>query len=417
MRVGSLRRAAHDRAPHTAPGQGGVAAATLGVATTVGHALSYAFSLVLSRALGPADFGALGALLGIAIVASVPAAALQSQVARISAVSPGSPEIRGGYRLGWVVGATLAVALAVAAIPLAALLRLDSALGVVLLGVGLIPVSALGARQGVLLGRGAFLLLAAATIAVPGLRLISAGVSAVVGVGVSGAVGLQAAATWVGLFVVMGLVHWLPRGEAGSGVEAGPRLSASSLLSAGSALLGLFVLANTDVLLARVFLSDTDSGVYAVAAIGTKVVFWGSQFVALLVFPRVVRREGGPGLVLRASALVGVVGVSGALLSVPFAAPVIDVVVGPAYASAAPFIPWFILLGTFLAVVQLSTYAAVAADRRAFSVLLWAAVVAQVAVIGLWAHGSIGQIVTVCLVVAGSVAVTALGAAVRGSRP
>jgi O-antigen/teichoic acid export membrane protein len=402
-----------DALPSPRPGWG-TAAVTLGVATTVGHALSYAFSLVLSRALGPADFGALGALLGIGLVASVPATALQTQVARLAAVAPSSPAVRQGYRLGWVIGVALALGLAVLAVPLTALLRLDGAVDVLLLGAGLIPVTALGARQGVLLGRGAFLLLAVTVVLVPALRLVGAGAAAGAGMGVTGALGLQTVATWVGLFAVIGLVGLLPDAGAQTG-QAGSRPSASSLAAAVSGLLGLFALANVDVLLARVFLTDTESGVYAVSSLGAKVVFWGSQFVALLVFPRVARGEHGRDLVLRAAALVTAVGTAAALAAIPLAAPVLDLLVGPAYASAAAVAPWFVVLGTLLALVQLSTYAAVAADRRRFSTLLWGAVVLQVAVVSLLANDGIGQIVAVCIVGTGLVA--AYGVLVgRGAR-
>ena len=378
----------------------------LGLATIVGHGLSYAFSLVLSRALGPADFGALGALLGVGIVASVPATALQTQVARTAAVGSSVAALRRGYRLGWTIGGVVAVALVVLAVPLAALLRLDSELGVLLLAAGLIPLSVLGAPQGLLLGQGAFRLLAAASVLVPALRLVGAGVAATTGMGVSGALGMQAAATWVGLAAVIGLTRMTPRtGERAAGGSAGP--SATGLLTAASGLLGLFVLANVDVVLARVFLSDVESGVYAVAAIGAKVVFWGSHFVALLVFPRVARGEGGRDLVPRAGALVAGVGVALALASVPLAAPVLEVLVGPAYADAAVVVPWFVVLGTLLALVQLSTYAAVAADRHRFFVVLWVAVATQVAVTGLVADGGIEQIVGVWI--AGTAVLALLG--------
>lgn len=376
----------------------------LGVASVVGNALSYGFSLVLSRALGPADFGALGALLGLSVVVAVPAAGLQTQVARLVAIAPHSPAIRRGYRLGWVVGSALALGMAALALPLSAALRLDGALAVVLLGAGLVPVIAIGARQGVLLGRGAFTLLAVVAVAVPGLRLLSALVAAGTGMGVSGALGLQSVASWLGLVVVIAVVRALPPGDQRQ--EAGvPGLSPSGLLAASAGLLGLFVLANADVLLARVFLNDIESGIYAVGAIGTKVVFWGSQFVALAVFPRVARGGRSLDLVLRAAGLVALIGAAGALASLPLAAPTIRLLVGPDYDAVAAVAPWFVVLGTMLALVQLFTYAAVAADRHRFSMLMWATVVVQVALIGLVTHGSIGQIVGTSIAATGQLAV------------
>ena len=388
---------------------------SLGLATALGHALSYAFSLIMSRALGPADFGALGALLGLAVVATVPATALQTQVARFSAVAPSRAALREGYRLSWKIGLVVGAVVTALSLPLTALLRLDGAVSVLLLAAGLVPVSVIAARQGVLLGRGAFGLLALTIVLVPALRLVAAGVAAATDMGVAGALGTQAAATWAGLAAVVALMPLLPAivGDDASGRRDGPRLR--GVLAAGSSLLGLFVLANVDVLLARVFLTDTESGVYAVGALGAKAVFWGTQFVALLVFPRVARGHSGRRLVLSTGAVVAAIGGTVALAAIPLAAPVLEVLVGPSYADAAAVAPWFVVLGTLLALVQLTTYAAVAAGRHRFSALLWGTVAAQSVVIALVAHDDILQIVTACILGTGLLTV-ASAVLVRGAR-
>ena len=405
------------------------AAVALGVATALGHALSYGFSLVLSRALGPADFGALGALLGLSVVAAVPASALQTQVARHCTVSPGRAALRQGYRLSWLLGLAVAAGVAVLSVPLSAVLRLDGALSVLLLAAGLLPVSVIAARQGVLLGRGAFGMLALTTVLVPALRLVGAGAAASADLGLTGALGLQAVATWVAVAAVVALVapqtakaeddaadvapdvadvaapdlpdHREPRDRTTR--SAGPQLR--GVAAAGASLLGLFVLANVDVLLARIFLTDTESGIYAVGALGAKVVFWGSQFVALLVFPHVTRGRAGTRLVASAGAMIAAVGGAVALVSVPLATPVLDLLVGSAYADAASVLPWFVVLGTLLALVQLLTYAAVATAEHRFSALLWGTVLAQALVIALVAHDDIQQVVTVCILGTGLLAV------------
>lgn len=397
----------------------GSAALALGVATAIGHGLSYAFSLVLSRALGPADFGALGALLGIGVVAAVPSTALQTQVARFAAVAPGDAATRRGYRLSWWIGLGQGAALVALALPLAALLRLESGLAVVMLGAGLLPVSVIAARQGTLLGRGAFGLLAITVVVVPALRLVGAGVAAASGMGVTGALTMQAAASWVGLVAVVVLVRPAPDRvadqETGTGDgSAGPRLA--GVVTSCASLFGLYVLANVDVLLARVFLTDADSGVYAVGALGAKIMFWGSQFVALLIFPGVARGAGGRRLVLGAGAVVAGIGVAASVASVPLAAPAVDLVVGAAYEDAAELVPWFVVLGTVFALVQLMTYAAVAAEDHRVSALLWVTVVVQVVVVALLAHDSILEIVAVGIVGA-SLLTAASAVLLRGARP
>lgn len=395
-----------------APGRPGAAwvggAAVLAIATTVGNALSYAYSLVMSRALGPADYGALGALIGIAVIASVPAIALQTQVARVTAQHPGSVRHREqGYRWGWVIGLVLAGSLVVLAVPIASALRLDSAVNVVLLGVGVVPVSAIAARQGVLLGREAMGRLGAAFVVVPALRLVGGGVAAATGSGVSGALGLQAAATWVGWLAVCALVPAPPEPDGPTG-SPGRGLEPRALMAAAVGLLGLFALANVDLLLARAYLGEVESGLYAVGTIGVKVVFWGTQFVALLIFPRVARGAQGATLVARAGALVLLVGLAGAAAAVPLAGPLIDLLVGPAYAPVAPLAPWFVVLGTMLALVQLSTYATVAADQRRYGSIIWLGLVAEVALVGLAFHEGLGQILAVAITTSAVLAMVGL---------
>ena len=49
----------------------------LAVASVPSNLLGYAFAVVLSRALGPGDYGALSALLALGLIGSVPAISLQ----------------------------------------------------------------------------------------------------------------------------------------------------------------------------------------------------------------------------------------------------------------------------------------------------------------------------------------------------
>lgn len=379
------------------PAPWGPAALWLGTATALGHGLSYAFSLVLSRELGPADYGALGALLNLGVLVTVPATALQTQVARFAAIVPSQAVLRQGYRLSWALGLVLVLVMAALTPPLTTLLRIDSVISMLFLAAGLMPVSVIAARQGVLLGRGAFGVLAFTTVLVPALRLAGVGVVVAADMGLVGALGMQAVATWVGLAVVAALVPSF----ADDSSEQEPHRSGLRLrgvLTSGLSLLGLFVLANSDVLLARVFLSDIQSGIYAVGALGAKVVFWGSQFVALLVFPRVARGQGGRRLLVSAGMIVAGVGGLLAVIAIPLAAPVLDLLVGPAYAEAAEVAPWFIGFGTLLALVQLMTYAAVASETHVFSILLWATVLLQSVMIAVVAHGSVLHLVSACIV-------------------
>ena len=58
--------------------------------------------------------------------------------------------------------------------------------------------------------------------------------------------------------------------------------------TATSGLLGLFLLANVDVLLARHYLDQAAAGRYALGAVVAKIAFWAPQFVVTVIFPRLV---------------------------------------------------------------------------------------------------------------------------------
>src|SRR5512132_1104720 len=113
-----------------APGRASLPRAFLVVAPAMAaaNALNYAFNLVMSRLLGPADYGALGALLALVLVGTVPGVAFQAVVARHTALAGAAT----GRLWSWVLvaAAVAGVALgllAVAASPaLAAFLHLAS---------------------------------------------------------------------------------------------------------------------------------------------------------------------------------------------------------------------------------------------------------------------------------------------------
>ena len=54
----------------------------LGAASVLSTALGYGLTVLLTRSYGPAEYGALGALLGVGLIGGIPAGALQYVLAR-----------------------------------------------------------------------------------------------------------------------------------------------------------------------------------------------------------------------------------------------------------------------------------------------------------------------------------------------
>jgi O-antigen/teichoic acid export membrane protein len=168
---------------------------------------------------------------------------------------------------------------------------------------------------------------------------------------------------------------------------------------ATTAILGLFVLANVDVLLARHHLDADASGLYAAGAVVAKVAYWAPQVVMLIVFPRLVTSGARQRLLARSAACVAAFGA--VLVVAAAAAPHLaaSVSFGRSYLAVGPALPLFAALGTCLALVQLVLFAGIASADTRLSWLLMAAVGVDVAVVTTLLHGSVTEIVTVTLAV------------------
>jgi O-antigen/teichoic acid export membrane protein len=369
----------------------------LGVASVLSNALGYGLTVLLTRSFGPAQYGALGALLGVGLISGIPAGALQYVLARRTAAAglpPGVNE-RAGLRLSVAVG-TLLGGLVIVLSPLAdAFFHLGSSWPAIWLGVMLLPYSVQGALLGGLLGHERYAAFAAGQVLTAVARFAAGVVTALFALSVAGAMGALA----VGTFAAAAGLWWLS-GPASWRVPGRSRDLLADLARACSAIAGVIVLSNADVLLARHFLSREDSGAYALAALFGKACLWGAQFVPALVFPRLARDGSGRGLLLRSAAAAGAVGVAGILAAAIAAEPVVRAVAGddPGYADAVNLAVPFAVLGTLWALVQLALLAAVAAGDPRPGRLLWLVVAVEALVISVGPHDSPTAILAVCLV-------------------
>jgi O-antigen/teichoic acid export membrane protein len=399
-------------------------ALVLAAAMAVANATNYGFSLAMAFLLGPAAYGALGALLALVLVGSVPGVALQAVVARRTALlrrEAGQDAAATWRGTRWLVdraGVALAAVTVLAAPGLVAFLHLDSAVPVLWLALALAPTPLLFAVQGLLQGRERFGALAVVMVAgaaaklAAGLALVAAGfgvAGALAGVAAGGALaalaGLRlarpAAVLPAGRRSAWERAASLARRDQRPGPEgAGVRDLWREVGGATVGLLGLFLLANLDVLLARHYLDATDSGRYALGAVVAKVAFWVPQFVTMLVFTRLVVAA-DPRRLLGWSALL--VAGFGGLLAAALAAAVrlgLDVpVLGQGYAGLGPLLPLFAALGTGQALVQLLLFEGIATRDRRISRAVAGALAAEAALIAVAMHGSVAQVVTAALAV------------------
>ena len=409
-----------------------VLAAGMGVA----NAGNYAFNVVMAFLLGPEAYGALAALLALVLVGSVPGLALQAVVARRTTLAGSGRAVGAWPGAGWLVGrAGLGLVLLTVLIGpgLVLFLHLDSAVPVLWLALALAPTPLLFAVQGLLQGRERFGALAAVMVAGAAVKLAAGLAMVALGFGVSGAMAGVAAG---GLLAALAGLRLAAPGRPGAAspgpVDNQPPPSAGSatlpvgappLAGGGEArpepgwwrevgtattgLLGLFLLANVDVLLARHYLDRAAAGRYALGAVVAKIAFWAPQFVVTVIFPRLVGAA-DPRRLVGGSALL-IAGFGGLLAGVLALADRVGLVVpvlGGGYAGLGPLLPLFAALGTALALVQLLLFEGIATRDRRMGRAVAVALVAEVALVAGPLHASVGQIAGTALGVAVALAAT-----------
>lgn len=386
-----------------------LAGLVLGVSMGLANVMGYVFVALVSATLGPADFGGYSALNTYGILVAMPAGAFQVVVARrqTRAHRAGGRHLTGlGSAL--LVGTVLAVITIAGAPLLRDVLRLESAWSVVWLALVLPPMTVTGALQGVLLGRESYARLSAVYLVTAGTRLVAAGCAVIWSFDVAEVF----AATLVAAVVTVAVALTVTSHALGRGGRA-PRAMEllRDLVRGNIALAGLMALSSVDVVLARAVLTDHASGSYALAALFGKVVFWGTQFVALAIVPAVA--DAGAGHHVRTTLHRSALGVLllGSLVSLGCAlvpGPLVALSGGAAFADAEPLLVWAAVTGTLWAIVQVWLFAGMSRGDHVMSLVVWVAAGAQSLLVLSWFNDSPYEIYATVGATAAAVAVVGL---------
>lgn len=309
---------------------------------------NWVYHMVMSRALAPAGYGSLSALLGTLFILTVPVTAIQMGVSasvargRSAAASSGhagaSPSPAAGAgpfspeMLRRWLGTFLLLGLAVSAVlaafssPLAGVLRLESPVPVIVLSTALISWLPLPVVRGVLQGSRRFWALGRSFLAEGVLRL---------GLGVL-------LASLCALVVTLRGARALPSAGPSApapGIGDALRWLVPYLLAAA----GMTVLTYADVVFVKTRFLPEEAGIYAAASTGGKIILYATAPLAMVMLPEVVWRnaQGGRswGVLLRTALYA--VGAGGTLLAAYALAPgaIIRVLFGGAYGAGAPLLP------------------------------------------------------------------------------
>lgn len=362
--------------------------AVMAVAMGVMNLTTYGFVIVAARLLGPAEYGELAAVMGLLLVVNVLSLGLQATGARRVSAAPGDLAQIEHEVMATSYSSSLALGLLVlAATPLVtATLNLDDWGTAALLAVTAVPLSVMGGQAGILQGERRWVPLAAIYLTM-GLGRIGCGVTALLiepnTLGAMTGVTVGAfAPTVVGWFALRGPDRL--RAAAASSPDGLRRPPARwsrggalrETLHNSHALLAFFALSNADVVIARHTLDEHQAGLYAGGLILTKAVLFLPQFVVVVAFPSMAKRDAGRRmhlLSLGAVLAIGAVTVAGVAVLSGLAVVFVG---GPEYAGLQGRLWLFAVLGTVLAMLQLMVYNIVARQHQRAVALVWVALVA-----------------------------------------
>jgi O-antigen/teichoic acid export membrane protein len=248
-------------------------------------AINLAYNLVIARYLGPTSFGhatvvytlltLLSAVtLSYQIVCSKIVAQQQSEAGKVSAY-------RMFHRSAWGCGLAIALVLLVFQSGIAEYLNLPDPLLVALLAIGAAFYVPLGSRRGYIQGIYGFRRLATNVVAEGAVRLGGSFLLVVLGFGVRGVIGANAAAVAVAYFVIPPKIT--SRAPSPLGIwNTVLEMSQALFFFAGQVLIN-----NCDIVLVKHLFSAREAGLYSAIAMVGRVIFSFSSAVVNTTFPLV----------------------------------------------------------------------------------------------------------------------------------
>lgn len=354
----------------------------LTIAVMTMNVTTYLFTILAARLLGPAEFGAVGALSGVLLVLNVVALGLQTTGARRVSISPDRREDIEKVVLAtsWRLGLVLSVVCLLATPLLEAAFRLDSYATAAVMALSLLPQTVLFGMVGILQGERRWLSLVWIYAAFGIVRLIVGALAMWIWpTALSAMLGILFGALIP--MLVAGVV--LRRGRAARVAAEGPpdevpgiRDLAFEVGRNSHALLAFLAVSGADMVVARIVLSDHESGLYAGGLILVKAVLFLPQFVILLAFPA-LSTGGSRSHSVRRTALASVFAMGLAVIAGTALLPDLALIVvgGPEYASIADHLWLYAVLGTALSIMQLLVYDVVARQSHRVTTFIWLALV------------------------------------------
>jgi O-antigen/teichoic acid export membrane protein len=359
----------------------------------------FVYHAIAGRVLGPEVYSQVAFLIAVYAVGTGPALILIVVLARYTAMlaARGDPGVRSLFgrtvRLIAIPCLFFILLTTLFARPVAAYAHVGSTIPILILGFSIALIWQVAIPRGILQGLQRFVGLSLNLSLELVVRTIVVFWLLTAGYAVSGAM----AAVFVGLIFVFLLGIFSLRDHfRGAPQRVHLRVMANFSITAAVGIIGVLILYNQDVILAKHYLSDHDAGIYGgLNKIGT-ILFFLTLSVSQVLFPRVVEavaKEEHPGRILLSSAAI-LTGLGACALLVFAVVPglVVNVLFGPSFRDAIPLVFPVGVIGLALALNNLLVQFFMAVHDRGFMPILALGVVIEAGLIVLF-HGGVGQVV------------------------
>jgi O-antigen/teichoic acid export membrane protein/glycosyltransferase involved in cell wall biosynthesis len=351
------------------------------VAVAAVNASNYVFHVVVSRWLGPSEYGVLGALLAILIVLAVPLSALQTTVARRVAQADESERSSlwsSTFRSCIPIGLWASAVFLLASPFVARFLHIGSWTMVAVLATYIVPAMLFAVTRGALQGNLQFGALAGVSVAPVLVRLLVAIIAIQAGLGVTGAVVASTLSEACGLFLAL----YLLRGERGPAwtAEGRTRELLRELAPVAMGLGAMWFLIELDLVMARNLLRD-EAGEYAAAGMLARAALFIPAAVSMIALPRFAQTKGHGAEAHRwlvsSSAVVAALGLLTTLVMWLFGDKIMPLTFGAEFAEGAEVLPLLTLAMAGFGVTNLVVFFHIAAGSRLYH-LLWIGAVVEI---------------------------------------
>jgi O-antigen/teichoic acid export membrane protein len=256
------------------------------IGTGLVSAFNFAYNVSMARLLGPAQFGNVSAMATLLMLCSAIGLSFQLVCAKFVARNQHSglagTIYDGLMKRAWLVALAVGCSLLALSSPITRLLRLPSALLVMILAIGIAFSVPLGVKRGALQGLCSFAPLSGNFIVESLTKLVAALLLVWLGYGVYGAVGAISASVLAAfLFTRLGL-----RTRATGEMEAAPfRAYFQEGMQAIVFFIGQVVINNIDILLVKYYFDAEQAGLYAAVALFGRLLYFACWSIVSAMFP------------------------------------------------------------------------------------------------------------------------------------